>query len=70
MESKMKKEYQVVIEGELPKGMEEELNGAIKEVVMNKLAKIDLRSANMKERIASLRPIGGGHTDGLWVEIR
>ncbi|WP_394691737.1 hypothetical protein [Hoeflea sp.] len=66
----MKKEYQVVIEGDLPKGMAEELNHAIKEVVMTKLAKVDLRSADVKERIASLRPIGGGHTDGLWVEIR
>lgn len=66
----MKKEYQVVIEGELPKGMEEEINSAIKEAVMHKLAQVDLRSVGRNERIASLRPIGGGHTDGLWIELK
>ena len=69
-EDTMKKEYQVVIEGELPEGMEQELNTAIEEVVMTKLAKIDLRSIGQKGRIASLRDIAGGHTAGLWVEIR
>ena len=69
-EDTMKKEYQVIIEGELPEGMEMELNNAIKEVVMTKLAKIDLRSVGQKDRIASLKAIAGGHTAGLWVEIR